>query len=210
MDIPVLCAFLIGGGLVVGLIAAAARIRSSRVVAGQNGNPDTVGRARRNARAVLWVFGAALVLLIFFNRAYFETGANQVIGSPTRAQVTGTWVGDYALTIVLRPNGTFTTSGLPPHVGTAAPITFSADGDVDVWSGRGTWIVGPGIFNGSPESVIFTVACDAAANGCAGHPRTFDLQMEGNAPAGGGGPALFYYLGNPHDLSNQYPFVRGQ
>jgi hypothetical protein len=162
------------------------------------------------ARAVLWTFGAGLVLLVFFTRAHFETGANRVIGSPTRAQVTGTWVGDYALTIVLRPNGTFATSGLPPQVGTAAPIAFRADGDVDVWSGRGTWIIGPGIFNGSPASVIFTVTCDAAPNGCAGHPRTFDLQMESNAPADGGGPALFYYLGNPRDVSNQYPFVRGQ
>ena len=57
--------------------------------------------------------------------------------------------------------------------------------------------------------MIFTVACDAP-NGCAGHAQTFDLQVGTNAPSGGGGPALFYYLGSRHDLSNQYPFVRGQ
>jgi hypothetical protein len=58
--------------------------------------------------------------------------------------------------------------------------------------------------------VIFTVSCGAAPSGCAGHPRTFDLQVETNAPSGGGGPALFYYLDSRHDLSNQYPFVRGR
>jgi hypothetical protein len=40
----------------------------------------------------------------------------------------------------------------------------------------------PGDINGSPESVIFTVACDHAANRCAGHARTFDLQAETNGP----------------------------
>jgi hypothetical protein len=115
------------------------------------------------------------------------------------------------LGLVLRPNGTFTAPALPQQVGTAAPVLSSADGSVlNTWSGHGTWVIGPGVFNGSPESVIFTVACGAAPSGCAGHPATFDLQVETNAPSGGGGPALFYYLGSPRDLSNQYPFVRGQ
>jgi hypothetical protein len=79
---------------------------------------------------------------------------------------------------------------------------------LDLWSGHGTWTIGPGGFNGSPQSVIITVACRAAPSGCAGHPRTFDLQVETKAPNGQGGPALFYYLGNPRDLSNQYYFIR--
>lgn len=37
---------------------------------------------------------------------------------------------------------------------------------------------------------------------------TFDLQAETSSPSGGGGPALFYYLGDPDDWNNQYPFVR--
>jgi hypothetical protein len=210
MDTLILFDFLIGGGLIVGLIAAAARMRSASVIAGQNGSPATVRRVRRNARAALWTFGAALVLLIFFNKAHFKIGADQVIGSPTRAQVSGSWGGDHGLGVVLRTDGTFTTAALPPQVGTATPpVMSSADGSVlNVWSGHGTWMIGPGVFNGSPESVIFTVACGAGPGGCAGHVRTFDLQLETNAPSGGGGPALFYYLGRPHDLSNQYPFVR--
>jgi hypothetical protein len=167
---------------------------------------------RRIDRAVaaLCTFGSVLALLTFVNVTYFKT-ANHVIGSPTRAEVTGTWIGDYGLGLTLRPDGTFTTAALPPHVGTAEP-TLNGDGSsvLDIWSGHGTWVIGPGVFNGSPQSVIFTVACDAAPSGCAGHPRTFDLQVETNAPSGGGGLALFYYLGSRHDLSNQYPFVRGQ
>jgi hypothetical protein len=34
--------------------------------------------------------------------------------------------------------------------------------------------------------------------------------VETNAPDGGGGLALFYYLGSPRDLSNQFPFIRYQ
>jgi hypothetical protein len=111
---------------------------------------------------------------------------------------------------VLRPDGTFTTPALTPQIGSAAP-TLSSTGDVlHTWSGHGTWTIGPGVFNGSPDSVIFTIACGTAPSNCAGHPRTFDLQLETNAPNGGGGPALFYYTSSPRDLRNQYPFVRGQ
>lgn len=203
MDGWVIFDFIIGGGLILGLIAAV-RIRASK-----NGGPAGARRRRSTSRAVLWTLGAALIAFVFFNVTYFRPGANHVVGSPTHAQVTGTWAGDYGLALVLRPDGTFTTAGLQPQVGTAAPVLFSTDGDVlNVWSGHGTWIIGPGNFNGSPDSVIFTVACNAGPTGCAGHPRTFELQMETNAPSGGGGPALFYYLGNSRDLSNQYPFNR--
>jgi hypothetical protein len=57
--------------------------------------------------------------------------------------------------------------------------------------------------------VIFTVDCGDAPDRCAGHPRTFELLLETNSPVGGGGPALFYYLGRTQDLNNQYPFFRG-
>jgi hypothetical protein len=131
-----------------------------------------------------------------------------VISSPTRAQVTGTWVGDHGLSLVLRPDGTFTTPALPSRIGTAAPAPGADESPMPgTWSGHGTWVIGPGIVGGSPRGVIFTVACDAP-NGCAGRPRTFDLQAETNAPSGGGGPALFYYLGGGHDLGNQFPFIR--
>lgn len=204
--------FLIGGGLIVGLIAAL--LGPSRVmIVGENGGPATARRVRRSAGAVavLWTFGAALAALVLFNVAYFNGfGTDPVIGSPTRAQVTGTWVGDHGATLVLRPDGTFTATSLPPYVGDATD-SFGTSGLLrNPPSGHGTWVIGPGDFNGPPETVIFTFACDADPNVCAGHAMTFDLQAEASSPSGGGGPALFYYLGDPDDWSDQYPFVRGQ
>ena len=170
----------------------------------------SVGKAgRTNAVPALCALGAAVVLLAFFIATHFKPGANQVVGSPTRAQVTGTWVGDYGLGLVLRPDGTFTSAALPPRVGTAAP-DISGGNVLDVWSGHGTWTIGPGDADGSAQSVIFTVGCGAVPGGCASHPRMFELQLETDAPSGGGGPALFYYLGSARDLSSQYPFVRRQ
>jgi hypothetical protein len=154
-----------------------------------------------------WKLGAALLLLACFVGAHFKTGpgANQVVGSPTRAQVTGNWVGDYGSLLDLRPDGTFTSAALPPQVGSAAPV-LNRVGVVGTWSGHGTWAIGPG--DPGPESVIFTVDCDAAPGSCAGHPKTFKLLLETNSPQGGGGPALFYYLGGTGDLDNQFPYVR--
>jgi hypothetical protein len=73
-------------------------------------------------------------------------------------------------------------------------------------SGHGTWVIGPGIFNGPPESVIFTFACSPPGDECAGSNLTFDLQAETSSPSGG--PALFYYLGDPDNWSDQYAFSR--
>lgn len=177
----------IGGGLIISVTVAAIR------------------RARHGpgAGTALWGLGSALALLVVFNVAYFNGfGTDPVIGTPTRAQVTGTWVGDYGATLVLSPDGTFTASGLPPYVGDATGFPGTPGLPQNPASGHGTWIIGPGDFNGPPESVIFTFDC--GASGCA----TFDLQAETSSPAGGGGPALFYYLGDPDDWSNQYPFVQ--
>jgi hypothetical protein len=165
---------------------------------------------RKIAVAVRWASWATLALLVFIIVAHLKSEANQVVGSPARARVTGTWEGDYAFVLTLRPDGTFTSPGLPPDVGTAAPVPSGVDGDVaGVWPAHGTWTIGPGDL-GSAESVIFTADCGAVSAGCAGHPRTFELQLETNSPAGGGGPALFYYLDGTRDLSNQYPFVRSR
>lgn len=187
--------FLLGGGLIAGLIFSLA----ARVLRGAG------------SVAVPAVFGAGLALLVVLNVAYFNGfGTDPVIGSPVRAQVTGTWVGDHGATLVLRPDGTFTASGLPPYVGNATDAVGTTGLPQNPPSGHGTWIIGPGDFNGPPESVIFTFACDAGPYGCAGQAMTFDLQAETSSPSGGGGPALFYYLGDPDDWSNQYPFVRAQ
>lgn len=174
------------------------------------GAPVLIATRMRGGRAVavLLTLGAALVLLVFVVVAHVRAGAGQVVGSPTRAQVTGTWGGDYGLGLVLRPDGTFS-ADLPAQVGTAAPVPSGGDGDVvDGWPAHGTWTIGPADPGGGADGVIFTVDCAAAAAGCAGHPRTFELQLETSAPDGGGGPALFYYLGGTRDLSSQYPFVR--
>jgi len=168
------------------------------------------GEARRKAVDIRWASWAILALLVVFVFAHFKNGpgANQVVGSPSRAQATGNWIGDYALNLVLRPDGTFTSVGLPPQVGTAAPVINSA-GVVGAWPARGTWTIGLGHLDSFTESVIFTVDCGASRIRCTGHPRVFELLLETNSPQGGGGPALFYYLDRTHDLNNQYPFVRG-
>jgi hypothetical protein len=63
--------------------------------------------------------GAGQVLAAYVN----GFGTDPLIGSPTPAQVTGTWVGSSGARLVLRPDGTFTASHLPPYVGqpTASP-----------------------------------------------------------------------------------------
>jgi hypothetical protein len=116
-------------------------------IAGQGGSPATVRRVGRSYSAVLWTFSAGLALLTFVNLEYWylQPRANHLIGSPTPAQVTGTWEGDLGTNLVLRPDGTFTASPVPQDVGTAAPVTFNADGSqLNAWSGRGTWTIGPG------------------------------------------------------------------
>jgi hypothetical protein len=72
-------------------------------------------------------------------------------------------------------------------------------------SGHGTWVIGPGDFDGSPESVILTLACSLPGDECANCNLTFDLQAEKLRPSGG--PALFYYQGDPDDWSDQYAFT---
>jgi hypothetical protein len=146
-------------------------------------------------------------VLLFAGVVHFGSAANQVIGSPTSAQVTGTWAGDYGSKLVLRPDGTFTAYGLPSQVGNEADTSILRSGPRSPWSGHGTWVIRAGDPGGSPGSVHFTVACAAIPKGCAGHPSAFDLLAETNSPNGGGGPALFYCVGSPRDLSVQYGFV---
>jgi hypothetical protein len=54
--------------------------------------------------------------------------------------------------------------------------------------------------------VIFTFACSPPGSGCTNWNLTFDLQAESPGPSGG--PALFYYRGDPDDWSDQYAFTR--
>lgn len=164
-------------------------------------------------RVEWWLLVAVLVgagLFALFNVAYFNGfGADPVIGSPTRAQVTGTWVGGQGARLVLRPDGTFTASGLPPYVGDGTGFVATSGQPQNPSSGDGTWIIGPGEFSGPPESVIFTFAsCDGSPGGCAGYASSFFLQAETASPSGSGGPALFYYRGDPDDWAGQYAFTR--
>lgn len=161
------------------------------------------GRAARTWPLVASLAGIALFVL--FNAAYFNGfGTDPVIGTPTHAWVTGTWVGNAGATLVLKPDGTFTASGLPPYTG--QPDFPGMQSGRNPASGHGTWVIGSGDFNGPPESVIFTFACSALAGECAYQNLTFDLQAENPGPSGG--RALFYYLGDPDDWSNQYAFAR--
>lgn len=157
-------------------------------------------RLCRKARA--WPFLAASVtgaaLLIGFNWTYFY-GDGTIIDTPTTAQVTGTWSGDYGETLTLRPNGTFTAEGVeiddtstdtsvpPPK----APVT-----------GGGTWSIEPGSDASGEGGVDFTfTSCNASC------PGSFELYAQTSSPVSGRGAALFYYIGDPDD-DNQYTFVR--
>jgi hypothetical protein len=188
-------------GLLVGLIGSIVFILLPQRVA-------RVGRAVRVWLLVGSLAGAGLFVL--FNVAYFNGfGTDPVIGSPTRAQVTGTWIGEKGATLVLRPDGTFTASGLPPHVGDGTGIFASSGLPQNPSSGDGTWIIGPGQLSAPPESVIFTFAsCDGSANVCGDYAFSFDLLAEASSPSGSGGPALFYYTGDPDDWAGQYAFTR--
>jgi hypothetical protein len=201
---------LIGGGLVVGFIGCLIVIawpRLARLVGGQDGGAAAVRRGRRRVGLGAAAYVVALALLFLFNVAYFNGfGTDPVIGLPTRAQVTGTWVGDHGATLVLRPDGTFSASGLPPYVGDSTDLGGTSGYSRNPPSGHGTWVIGVGDSTGLPDSVIFTFACDAGPGECARQALTFDLQAEKSSSAGG--PALFYYLGDGDDWSDQYPFVR--
>jgi hypothetical protein len=174
------------------------------VVAFRRPVPDS--RAGRTVRP--WPLAASLAgiaLFVLFNVAYFNGfGTDPVIGIPTRVQITGTWVGTAGATLVVKPDGTFIASGLPPYTGQAAFPGMQSGRNPP--SGQGTWLIGPGDFSGPPESVIFTFGCPQPASECASQNLTFDLQAENPGPSGG--RALFYYLGDPDDWSNQYAFTR--
>ena len=73
-------------------------------------------------------------------------------------------------------------------------------------SGDGTWAISPGDFDGSPESVIFTFTCTPPTRECTTLNLTFDLQADFQGLSGR--PALFYYLGDHDDWSDQYAFTR--
>jgi hypothetical protein len=158
--------------------------------------------ARLCRRRLAWPFLAAALtgaaLLTGFNWYYFY-GNGTIIYTPTTAQVTGTWSGDYNETLTLWPNGTFTAKGVqiddnytdtsvpPPK----APVT-----------GSGTWSIEPGSDASGEGGVNFTfTSCNAAP--C---PGSFELYAETSSPVSGRGPALFYYLGDPDD-DDQYAFV---
>jgi hypothetical protein len=162
--------------------------------------------AGKHVRGRLVVSLAGIGIFILFNVVYFNGfGTDPVISSPTAAQVAGTWVGSGGAKLVLRPDGTFTASRLPPHVGqpTDFPVMVSGRNPP---AGHGTWVIGPGEFNGPPESVIFSFTCSAPGDECTNLNLTIDLQAESSSPSGG--PALFYYQGDPDDWSDQYAFTR--
>jgi len=128
-----------------------------------------------------------------------------VIGSPTDAQATGTWVGSGGARLVLQSNGTFTASRLPPYAGQPTDFPDMLAGRNPL-SGDGTWVMARATSAAPPESVIFTFTCASPTRDCTTLNLTFGLQAESQGPSGS--PALFYYLGDPDDWSDQYAFTR--
>ncbi len=171
--------------LLAGFTAALVLLLSPRLT--------TVRRATR-----VWYLVTALVgigLFVGLNAAYFALAAADSPITPTPAQVTGTWTAAGGARLLIRPNGTFAATDLPPgignmEVGQAPP------------SGHGTWTIGFDGTDSAAKSVIFKFACLPPSSGCV----IFSLAAETDGPAGR--PALFYYLGDPDD-DDQYTFARG-
>lgn len=124
------------------------------------------GRAARVGLLVASLAGTGLFILL--NVQEFTT--DPVIGSPTVAQATGTWVGGGGAKLVLQSNGTFTASRLPPYAG--QPTDFP-----DVLTGRNP-LSGDGTGNRPGRLRRLPRERDLHLLLRASHPRLHDLESD--------------------------------
>ena len=112
------------GGLIFLIVVTALRLRPSRL-------------ARPGVAPVWrWISLIALVAalgLVIQGNVWLATSPDDQ-GSPTTAQVEGTWTGGDSTTVRVLPDGTFTAAGLP-----ADPNDPAADRRPDPADGHGTW-----------------------------------------------------------------------
>jgi hypothetical protein len=181
--------------VIVAIIICAVRLhrfRHARIRAG-----ITHGSGKHAETAVLWVLVPGLALIVLFHVALFSSPGP--VSNLTPSQVPGTWIGAHGATLVVRADGTFTASRLPPNAGLPVPPSGHLV-STNPTTGRGTWQIDSGPFNGDPSSVDLTFTCPRPGSSCS----EFWLQLEHK----GNSLALYYYLGDPADRSNQYAFTR--
>jgi hypothetical protein len=182
------------GVLVAGMAAVAVNWLSRRR-ARRDAVPGARPRHRGRILAVSMVCGG-LGFLVLFNVVVLN-GPDQVAGTITPEQVTGTWRGSGGATLVLRPDGTFTGTRLPAHIGWVPSAGDPADSanPADV---QGTWAISPGA-SGSP-GVTFCYDRRTDPDSC----LEFGLLLKRASSS----PALFANLGDPDDLNDQYAFSK--
>ena len=170
------------GGLIFLIVVTALRLRPSRLA--QPG----VAPVWRWIRLIALL--AALGLVILGNAWLLTSPDDQ--GSPTTAQVEGTWTGGDHTTVRVLPDGTFTAAGLP-----ADPNDPAADRQPDPADGHGTWRFSAEdgvwyvLFTLSGGSQFQFYVLDPAATG--GHPASVVLSYA-NAVA----------QGSPEDIDELY------
>jgi hypothetical protein len=145
------------------------------------------------------VLCAGLGFLVLFDVTILA-GSGQVTSTLSPAQVTGTWRGSDGATLVLRPDGTFTGTGLPTHIGwqpsAGGPLDSTNPANV-----RGTWSISP--VSGpdkSPASVIFCYDRRTDPDSC----DQFGLLLRHASSS----PAPSWYLGDPDNIGDQYAVNR--
>jgi hypothetical protein len=146
---------------------------------------------------VMSVLCGGLGLLVLSDVAILS-GPGPRSSALTAAQVTGTWRGSDGAILVLRPDGTFTGSRLPTHIGwqPAAVGRLDSTNPANV---RGTWSISP--ISGpdkSPASVIFCYDRRTNPDSC----DQFGLLLR---PASSS-PAPSWYLGDPDNIGAQFAF----
>lgn len=181
------------GVFVAGMVAVTVNWLS-RWRAQRDAAPGTRPRHRGRILAVSMVC-CGLGFLVLFNVVVLA-GPDQVAGSVTPAQVTGTWRDSDGATLVLRADGTFTGTRLPAHIGW---VPSAGDPDsTNPANVQGTWAISPGA-SGNP-GVTFCYDRRTNPDSCA----QFGLLLKDPSSS----PAMFVNSGDPDDLNNQFAFSK--
>jgi hypothetical protein len=181
--------------VVAGMVAVAVNWLSHRRAQRDAG---TGARSRHRGRILaVSLLCSGLGFLILFNVAIL-TGPDPVGGTVTPAQITGTWRGSDGATLVLRPDGTFTGTRLPAHIGWVAPAGDPSD-STNPANVQGTWAISPGA-SGRPLGVTFCYDRRTDPDSC----EQFGLLLKHASSS----PALFANSSDPDDFSNQYAFSK--
>jgi hypothetical protein len=184
-----LCVFI--GGIVAVAVNWLLRRRAQR-------DPAPVTRPWRRGRILgASVLCGGLGLLVLFDVVILAS-PDSITGTVSPVQVTGTWRGSDGATLVLRPDGTFTGTRLPTHIGWL-PSAGGPPDSTNPANVRGTWSIGPSSGPGkNPASVIFCYDRRTNPDSC----DQFGLLLRHTSSS----PAPSWYLGDPDNIGDQFAF----